>query len=562
MRSLKFCVWSHSRILNHGYKVRFFHNDVKTLGLVQKNKKLASEQDVATTNPNQLANSNLPVDYRELGIQQDLFFLSKFSPGSPIFLPNGARIFNKLVEFLRAQYEYFGFQEVISPLMYKSSLWKTSGHWENYADDMYAVIRRDTPEIRKDENENQDEDYGLKPMNCPGHCLIFASKARSYRDLPLRYADFSPLHRNEGTGALSGLTRVRCFHQDDGHIFCRPSQIKEEIRKSLEFVKLTYRVLGLESYRLVLSTRPQEKYIGTIKEWEYAEAALIESLKQSGSSWTINEGDGAFYGPKIDIILKDTRGKDHQTATIQLDFQLPKRFELHYQAPAPEKEQIGQTCYDQNLLSIEGPVTPILIHRAVLGSVERIMALLIENYNGLWPFWLNPRQIAIITVNDSPTVLEYARRAKNIIQGFEVSDSNHVERQINRGIESRGINVNVKIFDKTTSVNHKIAAAKRQRYGIIVLVGPKDIKSQSLSVDLSGIPSRNQYTDEILKSIPIKAKSYVQGRNIKWEELEYSVEKIKPCDQDTKEVTRERAQIALPAEWLRSIVHELLRVYS
>ncbi|RKF62506.1 putative threonine--tRNA ligase, mitochondrial [Erysiphe neolycopersici] len=560
---MKRCLRSHSRILCRGHNInKLFHIKAKSLNSEPKNQNLAPQQGITTKNSNQLVNSNHPVDYRELGLQQELFFLSKFSPGSPIFLPNGARIFNKLVEFLRTQYEYYEFQEVISPIMYKSSLWKTSGHWENYANDMYAVVQRDSPETRNGEQENQNEDYGLKPMNCPGHCLIFASKARSYRDLPLRYADFSPLHRNEVTGALSGLTRVRCFHQDDGHIFCRPSQIKEEIRKSLEFINLTYRVLGLEPYRLVLSTRPRKKYIGSVEEWEYAEAALVESLKESGSSWTINEGDGAFYGPKIDIIHKDTVGRDHQTATIQLDFQLPQRFKLHYQAPAPEIEQSGQTCNDQNLLSIEGPVTPILIHRAVLGSVERIMALLIEKYNGLWPFWLNPCQIAIITVNDSPAVLEYARQAKNIIQGFQVSDSKLAERHIRRGSESGGININVKIFDKATSVNHKIASAKRQRYGIIVLVGPKDIESQTLSVDFSGIPSRNQYTDEILKSIPLKAKCHVHGRNIKWEELECSLENIKPCIQDIKGMPRERAQVALPAEWLRSVVHELLNVYS
>lgn len=566
MRFLKISFRSHLWTSYHARDVKlFFHSTSKILNLQQKKQILPCNQSVTAPNSNknthQLENSNRPLDYRELGLQQELFFVSKYSPGSPIFLPNGARIFNKLVEFLRSQYEYFGFQEVISPIMYKSSLWKTSGHWENYADDMYAVIQRSDPESQQNEQKDQDEEYGLKPMNCPGHCLIFASKARSYRDLPLRYADFSPLHRNEGTGTLSGLTRVRCFHQDDGHIFCRPSQIKEEIRKSLEFVKLTYSVLGLEPYRLVLSTRPQEKYIGSIEEWKYAEAALVESLNDCGSNWTIDEGGGAFYGPKIDIILQDTGGKDHQTATIQLDFQLPKRFELQYQAPAPAQEQNGQLCNDRSLLNVEGPVTPILIHRAVLGSVERIMALLIEKYNGIWPFWLNPRQIAIITVNNSPEVLEFARQAKNIIQGFGTSNSEQ-ERYLDKRIKTRGININIKVFDKTTSVSHKIAVAKSQRYGIIVLVGPKDIQSQTLSVDFSGIPNRSQYTDDILKKIPLKAKSHTVGELIKWEEIDCSAEHIDPSKQETKFSATKQSHIALPPEWLRSIVHELIKVYS
>ncbi|KAJ2984659.1 hypothetical protein NUW58_g5946 [Xylaria curta] len=341
----------------------------------------------ATTKPPPIP----PADHRQLGVQQELFTTSVYSPGSPILLPNGARIFNRLVEFLRRQYARYGFDEVITPTIYKKALWKKSGHLENYSDDMFTVTS--TSPSRSDAAKDSEEDeYGLKPMNCPGHCLIFASHLRSYRDLPIRYADFSPLHRNEISGALSGLTRVRRFHQDDGHIFCRPSQIEEEIRKTLDFVRVVYSTFKLGPYRLTLSTRPADHYIGAPEEWETAEGALKRALDVSGQDWTINEGDGAFYGPKIDIVLRDSDGKEHQTATIQLDFQLPKRFDLGYVAPAPEYERRGETTTDPDALNETGLVTPVLIHRAVLGSVERLMALLIEHYNGAWPFWLNPRQ--------------------------------------------------------------------------------------------------------------------------------------------------------------------------
>ncbi|RKF53648.1 putative threonine--tRNA ligase, mitochondrial [Golovinomyces cichoracearum] len=517
-----------------------------------------------SSSQNQSPKSHSSVDHRELGVQQELFTISKFSAGSPIFLPNGTKIFNKLVQFLRTQYEQFGFQEVISPVIYKASLWKTSGHWENYADSMYTVTGRGASGTQKEKQDGQNEEFGLKPMNCPGHCLIFASKARSYRDLPLRYADFGPLHRNEIAGALSGLTRVRCFHQDDGHIFCRPSQIKEEIGKSLEFIILTYRVLGLGPYRLVLSTRPRENFIGTVEEWDFAESALAESLRNSGLKWTTNEGDGAFYGPKIDIIVRDKDGKEHQTATIQLDFQLPKRFDLHYQAPAPKLEQGGQICTDQSQLSIEGPVTPVLIHRAVLGSVERTMALLIEYYMGIWPFWLNPRQVAIITVNDTPEVLEYARQTKRNIQGLGTLDSDQRKRHSERGIEIGGCSVSVDIHEKAIGVRHKIATAKTQRYGIIVLVGPRDIENNNIIVDFSGIPNRNRYTNNIFQKISLKARLYALGKIVEWNALEPSSPEgsSETIDQYHKDVLKAPTQIEIPPNWLRPIIEELQMTYS
>ncbi|KAG4435283.1 hypothetical protein IFR05_009243 [Cadophora sp. M221] len=425
-------------------------------------------------------------DHRQLGIEQELFTTSVYSPGSPLFLPNGTKLFNRLTNFLRAQYDNFGFQEVITPTIYKKSLWEKSGHWENYADDMYSVIGRGAKGEKEGRQAGEDEEYGLKPMNCPGHCLIFASKQRSYRELPIRYADFSPLHRNEVHGALSGLTRVRRFHQDDGHIFCRPSQIRQEITSTLEFIKMTYNVFGLGPYRLALSTRPADHFIGTMEEWDNAEAALKESLDASGQAWTINEGDGAFYGPKIDVILKDSDGKEHQTATIQLDFQLPKRFELEYQAPAPELEQKGESTTDPALLDIQGPVTPVLIHRAVLGSVERIMALLIEHHNGHWPFWLNPRQVTIITVNDSEPVVEFAQKCKRTLQGLQVGQSDlGMAGPMMQKSQDR---ISVDIDDSARSLRKKIREAKSKRYSVIAVVGSQDVEKGRLVVDFTGIP--------------------------------------------------------------------------
>ncbi|KAI1363859.1 threonyl-tRNA synthetase [Xylaria arbuscula] len=426
-----------------------------------------------------------PADHRQLAVQQELFTTSIYSPGSPILLPNGARVFNRLVEFLRRQYARYGFDEVITPTIYKKALWKKSGHLENYSDDMFTVTS--TSPSRKDpvvenageEGEGGEEDeYGLKPMNCPGHCLIFASQRRSYRDLPIRYADFSPLHRNEVSGALSGLTRVRRFHQDDGHIFCRPSQIEDEIRKTLDFVRVVYSTFGLGPYRLTLSTRPQDHYIGTLEEWDSAEDALKRALGASVQDWTINEGDGAFYGPKIDIILRDSDGKEHQTATIQLDFQLPKRFELGYVAPAPEYERRGETTTDPAALSETGLVAPVLIHRAVLGSVERLMALLIEHYNGNWPFWLNPRQVMIVTVNDSPDVLGYAKALQGILMGRQGPPDEPV---------SHATNFAVDIDDRQEPVGAKVRSAKAKGYSVILTVGPRNLSTGTITCDLTRI---------------------------------------------------------------------------
>lgn len=451
-------------------------------------------------------------DHRELGSAQDLFLQSPYSPGSPLFLPNGAYVFNRLVTFLRAQYAQFGFREVITPNVYKQTLWETSGHWENYKDDMFEVKSRSdtTPRDTSGEArqaEEQDENFGLKPMNCPGHCLLFASAKRSYRDLPIRYADFSALHRNEISGALSGLTRVRRFHQDDGHIFCRPSQIQEEIKRTLDFVGMVYDVFGLGPYKLVLSTRPEKDYIGSIEEWNRCEEQLKSALDATGRPWDMNPGDGAFYGPKIDIILEDSDGKEHQTATVQLDFQLPQRFGLSYTAPDPESERKGIPSDEIDVIaarkgtdknaSAGGPVTPVIIHRAILGSVERFMALLIEHYNGVYPFWLSPRPCVILTLSQDPTVLEYAQKVAGLLSYPFHNFSSEGYHDSFPGdpmpLPMNTVSLPIDVDVSARPLGKKIAEAKAKGYNLIGVVGKKEVELKEVSMEIHAqkVPHRD-----------------------------------------------------------------------
>lgn len=461
------------------YSLAPFSASLHRIGILERRRQCSSH--ATSSSPEQHPLERLAPDHRSLGIQQKLFTTSIYSPGSPIFLPNGARIFNRLVEFLRKQYVRYGFEEVITPTIYKKALWAKSGHLENYGDDMYTVTGASPSRADPSEAAEADE-YGLKPMNCPGHCLIFASTVRSYRELPIRYADFSPLHRNETSGALSGLTRVRRFHQDDGHIFCRPAQVEEEIRKTLDFVRSTYKVLGLGPYRLALSTRPADHYIGSLEEWDSAESALKRALDASGQSWTLNEGDGAFYGPKIDVILRDSDGKEHQTATIQLDFQLPKRFELKYQTPWPELEQKGESTEGAEQETTSGFAQPVLIHRAVLGSVERLMALLIEHHNGKWPFWLNPRQAIIITLNDTPPLVAWARKVQSTLLGIPTEgDESDMDRPIHP------TRLAIALDDSARSLSAKVLEAKTKGYGIIAVVGKREAEKGQVSVDTTAM---------------------------------------------------------------------------
>ncbi|XWV25556.1 threonyl-tRNA synthetase [Tupanvirus deep ocean] len=374
-------------------------------------------------------------DHRLIGKNQKLFFFHEYSPGSCFFYPHGVIIYNKLVNFIKNEYNKRGFTEVMTPNMFNIKLWKQSGHWEHYQKNMFKV------NVEEDDKSDCSDDhlYALKPMNCPGHCLMFQSMAHSYRDLPIRYADFGVLHRNELKGALTGLTRVRRFQQDDAHIFCEENQVESEINGCIDFLKYVYGIFGFR-FSLALSTRP-DNYTGTIEIWNKAESQLKKALDNSGFIWTLNPGDGAFYGPKIDITIEDAMGRNHQCATIQLDFNLPNKFNLNYQQ------------------SDGSMARPVMIHRAILGSVERMMAILIENYAGKWPFWLSPRQICVIPVDKKFN--EYASKVGNIYRqmGFQID-----------------------IDLSTDKLNKKIRNSQLEQYNFIFVVGEKEEQSNTVNI--------------------------------------------------------------------------------
>lgn len=337
-------------------------------------------------------------NHRKIGSDQKLFFFDEASPGSTFWLPHGTRIYGTLMSLMQEQYRKRGFQEVMSPNMYKSDLWKTSGHWGHYAENMFTF-------------EVEKETFGLKPMNCPGHCKIFAHSDITYKDLPWRMADFGVLHRNEFSGALSGLTRVRRFQQDDAHIFCTVEQIRQEIIGAFDFLYAVYGLFGF-SFKLKLSTRP-EKFIGDIAIWDMAEEKLRQALdnfvEKIDSKWEENPGDGAFYGPKIDITVYDALKREFQCGTIQLDFNLPKRFKLRY--VAGKDETLPESDSNDPELPA-GYGRPVMIHRAVLGSFERMIGILTEHFGGKWPFWLSPRQILVVPV--MPKLNDYAHEVQKI----------------------------------------------------------------------------------------------------------------------------------------------------
>ncbi|EFB28478.1 hypothetical protein PANDA_008019, partial [Ailuropoda melanoleuca] len=337
-------------------------------------------------------------DHRRIGKAQELFFFHELSPGSCFFLPRGTRVYNTLVAFIRAEYTRRGFSEVKTPTLFSAKLWELSGHWEHYQEDMFTLQPPGSDRLASSPSDHPTshptDTLALKPMNCPAHCLMFAHRPRSWRELPLRLADFGALHRAEASGSLGGLTRLRCFQQDDAHIFCAPDQLEAEIRSCLDFLRSVYAVLGF-SFRLALSTRPSG-FLGEPCVWDQAEQVLQRALEEFGEPWDLNPGDGAFYGPKIDVHLRDALGRPHQCGTIQLDFQLPLRFGLQYkgQAGVPER--------------------PVLIHRAVLGSVERMLGVLAESCGGKWPLWLSPFQVVVIPVGTEQE--EYAREVQQRLQ--------------------------------------------------------------------------------------------------------------------------------------------------
>lgn len=334
-------------------------------------------------------------DHRILGKQLGLFMISEYGPGFPFWLPNGMILRNALIDFWTKQHIKFDYQFIDTPIILSRELWEISGHWDHYRNNMYTL-------------KIDEKDYAVKPMNCPGSILVYKNGIHSYRDLPIRMAELGHVHRHEASGALNGLFRVRTFTQDDAHIFCTKQQLTEEIVTLLQFYEEMYSVFGLD-YNIELSTRPEKDYIGDIEVWNQSEKILEEACLKSGHNFKINPGDGAFYGPKLDFKLKDSMGRIWQCGTIQLDMNLPHRFEMSY--------------IDENGEKVE----PIMLHRACLGSIERFIGILIEHYAGAFPLWLAPQQINILPVNNN-FHLEYAKkicqRLKDLGFRAKVDDSN------------------------------------------------------------------------------------------------------------------------------------------
>ncbi|CRG87601.1 threonyl-tRNA synthetase [Talaromyces islandicus] len=395
-------------------------------------------------------------NHLRIGKDQELFFFDDAAPGCPFLLPNGTKIFNSLQKLLRGEYRKRGYQEVQTPNMYDVSVWKTSGHWAHYKDDMFKL-------------DVEKREWGLKPMNCPGHFLLFGHRDRSYRELPLRIADFGVLHRNEASGALHGLTRVRKFQQDDTHIFCTPEQISSEIDGLFDFLQSIYGLFGF-TFKLKLSTRP-EKYMGDLEAWNFAEEQLRIALnKFKGNDWELNEGDGAFYGPKIDITISDALKREFQCATIQLDYQAPINFKLEYitnekaatggdQEKKEEKKEERKEGEEKAKEVASGRARPVVIHRAIIGSFERFLGILTEHFGGKWPFWISPKQILIVPV--MPDLNDYAKELQQILQGDK-------------------LNVDIDISGNT--LQKKIRTGQLSQYNFIFVVGAQERDSRTVNI--------------------------------------------------------------------------------
>ena len=365
-------------------------------------------------------------DHRKLGRELGLFVFHPWAPGAPFWLPKGTRLYNQLADYMREALLPEGYVELRTPLVYNRQLWTTSGHWDVYQQHMFRV-------------ESEGEPYGLKPMNCPGHMLVFASQVRSYRDLPLRFHDQGVLHRNEASGVLSGLTRVRQFSQDDAHCFITEEQIAAEVEHLLRLVRRVYGDFGLE-YSVNLSTRPDD-FIGQIATWDHAEAELKAALEAAGQPFALNEGDGAFYGPKIDFDVTDAIGRKWQCATIQLDYQMPERFDLTY---------IGADNAEHR---------PVVVHRAIFGSFERFIALLIENYAGAFPLWLAPVQAVVLPIADRHVPYGESVRAR---------------------LEAHGIRV--ELDARQEKIGYKIREAQLQKVPYMLIVGDREAAEGTVAV--------------------------------------------------------------------------------
>ena len=408
-------------------------------------------------------------DHRVISTKQKLFSFHPLSPGNAFYLPHGTVVYKRLTQMLRDEYKQRGFQEVMTPQLFSPQVFQQSGHLDNYTENMFKVgslngsVKEEKDSSKgepssNDEKEDKEETHScLKPMNCPGHCLLYNMEAYSYNDLPLRLADFSPLHRKELKGALGGLTRLVRFHQDDAHIFCTSSQVEAELVACLDFIQMLYKDLFGFSYSLSLSTRPEKANLGNDEEWDHAEEVMRGILDQSGVEWSVEQGEGAFYGPKIDVHVTDALARKHQCATIQLDFQLPRQFNLEYTTSQGDKQQ------------------PVMIHRAVLGSLERFIAILLEHTNGKLPFWLSPRQICVIPVHDD--VLDFAYS----LQQDLASVCLHEETPGSVGTDVLALSVDVDAHTGKT-LKKRVRDAQQAPYALILVVGSDEKDSQTVAV--------------------------------------------------------------------------------
>ncbi|WP_249660384.1 threonine--tRNA ligase [Lysinibacillus fusiformis] len=393
-------------------------------------------------------------NHRKLGKELSLFMFSEEAPGMPFYLANGQILRNELESYLRNLQAKYDYREVRTPLMMNQRLWEQSGHWDHYKDNMYFT-------------QVDDQSFALKPMNCPGHMLIFKNNLHSYRDLPIRMAEFGQVHRHESSGALNGLLRVRSFCQDDAHIFATPQQIEDEIALALKIIDEVYNVFGFQ-YSVELSTRPDD-YMGELSLWDQAEEALENVLKNLGIDYTINEGDGAFYGPKIDIHIKDAIQRSHQCATVQLDFQLPEKFDLTYINEHNEK------------------VRPVVIHRAVFGSIDRFLGILIEHFGGAFPIWLAPQQVQVISVADAHQ--DYAKQVVKALQHEQIR---------------------VQLDDRQEKLGKKIREAQLHKIPYILVIGDREAAHQNVSVRRHGQQATVEYSvPQLIEEITdaIKQKS-------------------------------------------------------
>lgn len=391
-------------------------------------------------------------DHRILGQRLDLFSFNEAAPGQPFWHHNGLIIFNELVSYLRKLLARFDYQEISTPKVLDNRLWKVSGHWEHYKNNMFIA-------------EHEKRDFGVKPMNCPGAMLVFKSRPRSYKDLPLRLAEFGEVHRRELSGVLSGLFRVIRITQDDAHIFCTKEQIAQEISSLLKLVKIVYSTFKFE-HSFELSTRP-EKFLGEKKDWDYAEHALESELKRAKVKYKINKGDGAFYGPKIDIHIKDSLARSWQCATIQLDIQMPQRFQLTYTGE-DNKEH-----------------TPIVIHRVILGSLERFIGIMLEHLNGNLPLWLSPKQVRVINFTDR-----------------SLKAAEKIYKELKEAIPNLRIDTDF----RNDTIQSKIRDAELTKINYIIVIGDKEEKSKSLAVRARGEKPKfgiktNRFVEDLKKEI-------------------------------------------------------------